>query len=280
MPYVRKWTAKRLAVDGVVYVLMIAAAITTVGPFVIMASISLTKNMRFLTFPISLIPQPFGLDNFQLLFEKTMVLRWVGNSLYCDTVATVGCLWTSSMAGYAFSRGRFRGKNVIFIAFLGILMMPFAAIIVPLFVTLSEFKLINTYTALIAPSFASAFGTFFMRQAYLSIPTDYDDAAKIDGANIWQVYLRVLLPQLGPSLATLAILRFMGYWNLFLYPMIITSRSDRRLLTVGLGTVARAGGDVGLDMAGAMIGFLPTFIVFLVGQKYIIQGVSLTGVKG
>ena len=280
MAYLRKWSIKRIVIDGIVYVLMIAAAIMTVGPFLVMASISLTKNMRFLTFPVSLIPRPFGLDNFELLFGGTMVLRWLVNSLFCDTVATLGCLWTSSMAGYAFSRGRFRGKNVIFTAFMGVLMMPFAAVIVPLFVTLAEFKLVNTYTALIAPSFVSAFGTFFMRQAYLSIPRDYDDAARIDGANIWQIYLYVLLPQLGPPLATLAVLRFMGYWNMFLYPMIVTSRSEMRLLTVGLATVARSGGDVGLDMAGAMIGFLPTFIVFLLGQKYIIQGVSLTGVKG
>jgi multiple sugar transport system permease protein len=159
-------------------------------------------------------------------------------------------------------------------------MMPNTAMIVPQFVVLSRLNLVNTYTALIGPWFASAFGTFMMRQQYLSIPRDYDDAATIDGANLWQIYGNVLLPQLKPAMVTLAVLRFMGNWNSFLYPMIVTSKAHLRTLTVGLGTVARSGGDAGLDMAGAVIGFLPTFIIFILGQKYITQGIALSGVKG
>lgn len=184
------------------------------------------------------------------------------------------------MAGYAFARGDFWGKNVIFTLFLGILMMPDTALIVPQFVVLSRLDLVNTYTALIGPWFASIFGTFLMRQAYLSIPRDYDDAATIDGANLWQNWWNVLMPQVKPAMATLAVLRFMGNWNSFFYPMIVTTKSDMRTLTVGLGTVARAGGDAGLDMAGAVVGFLPTLLVFILMQRYIIRGISLSGVKG
>jgi len=263
-----------------IYIAMILVAITTIGPFLLMISVSLTENIRFITFPIKLIPEPFTFENFHTLFTQTDALRWLFNSVYVAFVSTVGGVITSAMAGYAFARGEFWGKNVIFALFLGILMMPDTALIVPQFVVLSRLGLVNTYTALIGPWFASIFGTFLMRQAFLSIPRDYDDAATIDGANLWQIWWTVLTPQVKPAMATLAVLRFMGNWNSFFYPMIVTSKSDMRTLTVGLGTVARSGGDAGLDMAGAVLGFLPTLIVFMLMQRFIIRGISLSGVKG
>lgn len=271
---------QEIVTQGLLYLLMALIAITTVGPFVIMISVSFTENIRFITLPIQLIPQPFTLENFQTLFSKTLALRWLFNSIYVAGVSTLGGVLTSTMAGYAFARGDFIGKQVIFALFLGILMMPDTSLIVPQFVVLSQLGLVNSYTALIGPWFASIFGTFLMRQQYLSIPRDYDDAAIIDGANLWQIYFFVLLPQLKPAMATLAVLRFMGNWNSFLYPMIVTSKATLLTLTVGLGTVARSGGDAGLDMAGAVLTFLPTVILFIVMQKYIIQGISLSGVKG
>lgn len=265
---------------ALLYGVMTLIAITTIGPFVMMISVSFTKDIRFITLPVELIPNPITLENFETLFTRTLALRWLFNSIYVATVATVGGVLTSTMAGYAFARGEFIGKRVIFALFLGIMMMPETALIVPQFIVLSSLGLVNTYTALIGPWFASIFGTFLMRQQYLSIPRDYDDAATIDGANLWQIYWRVLLPMLKPAMATLAVLRFMGNWNSFLYPLIVTSRATMLTYTVGLGTVARAGGDAGLDMAGAVVGFLPTVLIFILMQKYIIQGVSLSGVKG
>ena len=266
--------------ETIIYIVMVTVAVTTVGPFLIMLSVSFTENIRFIIFPVKLIPEPFTLENFQTLFRNTNALRWLFNSVYVALISTLGGVITSSMAGYAFARGDFWGKNVIFTLFLGILMMPDTALIVPQFVVLSRLDLVNTYTALIGPWFASIFGTFLMRQAYLSIPRDYDDAATIDGANLWQNWWNVLMPQVKPAMATLAVLRFMGNWNSFFYPMIVTTKSDMRTLTVGLGTVARAGGDAGLDMAGAVVGFLPTLLVFILMQRYIIRGISLSGVKG
>lgn len=267
--------------ETIIYIVMVTVAVTTVGPFLIMLSVSFTENIRFIIFPVKLIPEPFTLENFQTLFRNTNALRWLFNSVYVALISTLGGVITSSMAGYAFARGDFWGKNVIFTLFLGILIMPDTALIVPQFVVLSRLDLVNTYTALIGPWFASIFGTFLMRQAYLSIPRDYDDAATIDGANLWQNWWNVLMPQVKPAMATLAVLRFMGNWNSFFYPMIVTTKSDMRTLTVGLGTVARAGGDAGLDMAGAVVGFLPTLLVFILMQRYfIIRGISLSGVKG
>ncbi len=276
----RKLRPKEVVEQSLIYLLMVAVALMTAGPFIIMLSVSFTENIRFITFPIQLIPIPVTLENFQTLFSKTLALRWLFNSVYVATVATAGGVITSTMAGYAFARGNFIGRQVIFVLFLGILMMPETALIVPQFIVLSRLGLVNTYTALIGPWFASIFGTFLMRQQFMSIPRDYDDAATMDGANLWQIYYAVLLPQLKPAMATLAVLRFMGNWNSFVYPMIVTSRAQMLTLTVGLGTVARSGGDAGLDMAGAVLGFLPTFLIFMFMQRYIIQGISLSGVKG
>lgn len=276
----RKVHTGALIRQTLVYLLMIGVAVSTAGPFLIMLTVSFTENIRFITFPIEFPPNPITLENFHTLFTRTLALRWLFNSVFVAFVSTLGGVITSTMAGYAFARGEFIGKQVIFTLFLGILMMPEAALIVPQFVVLSDLGLVNTYTALIGPWFASIFGTFLMRQQYLSIPRDYDDAATMDGANLWQIYWSILTPQLKPAMATLAVLRFMGNWNSFFYPMVVTSKATLLTLTVGLGTVARSGGDAGLDMAGAVIGFLPTFLIFIVMQRYIIQGISLSGVKG
>jgi multiple sugar transport system permease protein len=276
----RKTHARTWVQQALIYALMLLVAISTTGPFIIMLSVSFTEYIRFFSFPVELIPNPFTLENYQTLFSKTLALRWLFNSVYVATISTLGGVITSTMAGYAFARGDFIGKRVIFALFLGILIMPESALIVPQFVVLSRLGLVNTYTALIGPWFASIFGTFLMRQQFLSIPRDYDDAATMDGANLWQIYYAVLLPQLKPAMATLAVLRFMGNWNSFVYPMIVTSKAQLLTLTVGLGTVARSGGDAGLDMAGAVIGFLPTLLIFVLMQRYIIRGISLSGVKG
>lgn len=276
-----RWGAiKNRIVDWITFALMALVAATTVGPFVIMLSVSLTKNMSVITFPLPLIPRPFTLGNFTVLFQKTMVLRWLLNSVYVTGLGTLCTLITSSMAGYAFARGDFIGKAFWFTAFLGIFMVPLTARIVPLFIVMTRLGLANTYWVLFMPQLASMFGTFMLRQQYLTIPRDYDDAAVMDGASRFLIFSRVLLPQIGPALATLAVLRFMGSWNSFLYPMIMTTRARLQVLPVGLATVARSGGDAGLDMAGAAMGFLPTFFAFLIGQKYVIQGITMSGIKG
>ena len=264
------------------YVVLSLVAATTILPFIIMVVVSVTWNPIAVTFPMKWIPDPITFYNYQELFSKTAILRWIANSFIVCGVATTGALLTSSMAGYAFARGNFVGKNVLFVLFLGILMVPLEARIVPLFIVLAKLHLVNTYAALIGPSFASIFGTFMLRQFYMGIPRDYDDAAFIDGANRFQVYWMVLLPQIVPALATLAVLRFMGTWNEFLYPLVVTTNAQMRTVTVGLSTIVTGGaiGGVAINMAGAVIGFIPTLVVFLIGQKYLIEGISLSGVKG
>ena len=173
--------------ETIIYILMAAVAITTVGPFLIMLSVSLTQNIRFITFPIELIPAPITLENFQTLFARTDALRWPPSTVSMSrSYQLLGGVITSSMAGYAFARGNFWGKNVIFLLFLGILIMPDTALIVPQFVvslaTRPGQHLFGSDRTLVCLHFRY----FLLRQAYLSIPRDYDDAATIDGANLWQ----------------------------------------------------------------------------------------------
>jgi len=266
------------------YVILVLVAIITIVPFWIMLSVSFTQSAAFIRFPDCLLPRPFTLANFDMLFSKTMVLRWLYNSTLVTVIAGLGAILTSAAAGYAFARGDFLGRDLLFALFLIILMVPMEARIVPMFILVSRLNLVNTYAGLIGPSFASIFGTFMLRQQYLGIPRDYDDAAMIDGASKFRIFYSVLLPQLKPALATLAVLRFMGVWNMFLYPLVIITKAELRTLTVGLTTLQLSGtqmvGVAGFQMAGAVMGFLPTFIVFLVGQRYLVQGVSMSGIKG
>lgn len=265
---------------ALVYLLLLLIAVTTVGPFVIMISASLRPNFSYMTFPISIIPPDPGLDNYVRLFGQTMIGRWILNSFFIATSVTLLQLLTCSMAGFAFARGTFPGRDALFWLFMATLMVPGTVTLVPLFIMLSRLGWVDTYAALIVPAATSIFGTFLMRQFFTTIPRDYDDAALMDGANLWIIYSRVIVPLGKPAMATLATLTFLGHWNDFLYPLIMTTKSTMRPLTVGLATMVIQEGGAGVQMAGATVTFIPTFLIFLVMQRYVVQGIALSGVKG
>jgi multiple sugar transport system permease protein len=262
------------------YFLLLFISVLTVGPFLVMISASLRANFSYWIFPISLIPSHPSLANYVRLFHQTMIGRWIANSLFVSTSVTVLQVLTCSMAGFAFARGSFPGREVIFWIFMGTLMVPGTVTLVPLFIILSRLGWVDTYAALIVPAATSIFGTFLMRQYFTTIPRDYDDAAWLDGANLWQVYSQVILPLGKPALATLATLTFLGHWNDFLYPLVVTTRGIMRPLTVGLATMVIQEGGAGVQMAGATLTFFPTFVIFLVMQRYVVQGITLSGLKG
>ncbi len=261
------------------YIPMLILAVATVGPFLMMVSVSLRPDYTFLVFPLKLIPDKIGLDNFYDLFDQTLVHRWLLNSVIVASTIVISDLITSSMAGYAFARGKFIGRDLLFWSFMGILMVPGTVRLVPLFILFAKLGWVNTYHGLILPHATTIFGTFMLRQYYMTIPRDYDDAALIDGASTFQIYYKVLLPQITPAVAMLATLRFLEQWNDFMYPMLMTSRNEMRTLAVGLGTMARQDGAAGFEMAGAVLAFLPTFLLFLVAQRYLVEGIALSGVK-
>ncbi len=263
-----------------IYIILLVIAAATVGPFLVMISASLRPNFSYMTFPISLIPPDPGIANYIRLFNQTAIGRWIFNSVFVSTTVTLLQVTTCSLAGYAFSRGEFPGRDLIFWIFMGTLMVPSTVTIVPLFLILSRLGWVDTYAALIIPAATSIFGTFLLRQFFLTIPRDYDQAALIDGANLFQIYRMVVLPLAKPALATLATLTFLGEWNAFLYPLIVTTKSSMRILTVGLATMVVQEGGAGVQMAGATLTFTPTFLIFLFMQRYVVQGITLSGVKG
>lgn len=268
-----------IANKTIIYIILIVLAFITIGPFVMMISASL-QNMTYLVFPFDLIPEAFSLESYKLLFNQTLMGRWMLNSLIITTVTTILVLVISSLAGFAFARGNFPGRDLLFWVFMGTLMVPGTVTIVPLFILLSRLGLIDSYAGLILPHALSIFGIFLMRQHFMTIPRDYDDAVLIDGGSTWDIFYRVMLPLSKPTLATLATIDFLGTWNAFLYPLIMTTSSEMRPLTVGLATMVVQRGQAGLQMAGATFVFLPTFIFFLFMQRYVVQGLASTGVKG
>ena len=230
----RSRRTRTLASKLLIYVMLAAVAVTTAAPFWLMLTVSLIPDYAALVSPFPAYPHPFGFNNFAALFQNTFVLRWLFNSMFVTTVATAFMLITSAMAGYAFSRGDFIGKQLLFISFLGILMVPMTVRIVPTYMLMSSFGWTNTYWVLIGPWSASAFGTFFMRQQFASIPRDYDEAAIVDGASRLQVCFRIMVPMAKSGLVTLGILRFMSLWN---------TRAASSLLNMFSGSVSTTTGD-------------------------------------
>jgi multiple sugar transport system permease protein len=262
------------------YGLLLLLAAAALGPFAMMVSASLRPNLIYLSFPMPLIPPDLGLANYGQLFGRTIIGRWILNSAIMTFSVTALQLLTCSMAGFAFARGKFPGREALFWMLMASLMIPSTVTIIPLFLVVVQLGWANSFAGLIVPHATSIFGTFLLRQYFKTIPGDYDDAALIDGANRWQIYLRVVLPLAKPALATLGTLTFLNTWNDFLFPLVVTSSDEMRPLTVGLATLANQTGNAGFFMAGATVSFLPTFAFFLAMQRYVVRGVSLSGLKG
>lgn len=276
-----KWFWVRWGLNmALTYAVLIGLAVVLVTPFLYMLSISLRPGFSFMTFPLSLIPEQVSLENYQILFTQSRIARWIFNSVFVATSVTLLQLFTSSLAGYAFSRGDFPGRDAIFWVFMGTMMVPGTVTIVPTFLLMSKLGWVDTFWVLIIPLATSTFGTFLCRQSFKSIPRDYDDAALIDGANRFGIYRRILLPLIKPTLATLATLTFLGQWNSFMYPLIMTNSAKMRTLTVGLTTLVVREGGAGVSMASATLSFTPTFLIFLFMQRYVVQGITMSGVKG
>jgi len=203
------------------------------------------------------------------------------NSLIVSIAITVGQVFTSSLAAFAFARLRFRGRDHIFLAYIATLMVPTVVTMIPLFCLFRIFRLTDSYAALILPGLFSAYGTFMLRQFFISLPTELEEAAIVDGAGPWQIYWKILLPLSKPALAALAIFVFLHSWNDFMWPLIVISRLSLKTLPIGLSYFQDYyTTDWQLLMAGSVIVLIPVLIVFLVGQRFFIRGIVLSGIKG
>ena len=231
--------------------------------------------------PPQLFPGEPTLANFVRLFEQAPVLLWAFNSLVIAVAIMVGHVVFDSMAGYAFAKKRFPGKGLLFVLIVSSLMIPVHVTLVPRFILVSNIGLVNNPLGVILPSIADVFGIFLMRQFIGSLPSELEDAARVDGASEWQVFWRIVMPLSRPAVATVAIFSFVGAWNAFLWPLIVLSRRDLLTLPVGVATLQQEfTQNIGMVMAGAAIGAIPMIVLFVVFQRYFLEGVRVGGLKG
>lgn len=257
-----------------------ALAVVTTFPFLWLLATSLRASGTVFGFPPVLIPRPPTMANFVGVWETLPLDRFFANTVYITGMGILLTLATSALAGYPLARMRFPGRDLIFYAIIGSLMLPQHVGLILNFVTLMRLHLIDTYAAVYLPGVASIFGIFLLRQAYLVIPAEIEDAARIDGAGEMRLWAQIMLPLVSPALATLAIIEFTAYWNSFLWPLIVLKSPDRYPLAVGLlylsGLFAH---NTRYIAAGAVIMTVPVIVVFLLLQRYFLRGIVMGAVR-
>jgi ABC-type glycerol-3-phosphate transport system permease component len=267
----------------IITILVLAVcALLTVGPFLWITQAAFGQTRDAFVLPPRWFPANPTLDNFNDVFDQVPYLQFMFNSIKLATIVTLGQLLLCSMAAYAFARLKFPGNNILFILLISALMIPSQVTIVPLFIVVRQLGLYNTHAALILPALINPFGVFLLRQYFSTLPTELEDAARVDGANVFTIYWRIILPLSGPMLTTLAILTFVSMWNSYFFPLIMINNPDLQVLTVGL-TLLRGqygAGALGPIAAALTMAVVPVLIVFLLLQKYIISSIVSTGIKG
>ena len=261
--------------------LLIALAVLSLFPLVWMLSVSFMQPGEASHFPPPLLPADPTLHNYRELFVRAGMGRYFANSLMVSIAVTLVSVLLNTMAGYAFAKLQFKGRDRTFRALLAALVIPGQVAMMPLFLLLKQMGLVNTYMGAIVPGMAAIFGIFLVRQYARSIPDELLEAARIDGAGEWRIFFQIVLPALKPILVTLAIFSFLGAWNDFMWPLIVLSDESLQTLPVALASLSREHVmDYELMMAGSVVTILPVLLLFLVLQRYYIQGLLLGSVKG
>lgn len=267
------------------YVLLGLLTLLWAAPLVWMLATSLKHEWDILSPQVHWIPTPPTLDNYQELIDPVRAVN-IFNAFTTSMIAAISytllVLITSSFAAFVFARLQFKGRDFLFIVLLSSIMLPFQTLMVPLYLLLYQTNWLDTYVALVLPGIANAFGVFLLRQFMISIPKELEEAALVDGAGYFYIFLRIILPLCKPALATLAIFSFITNWNSFLWPLIVVSSDEMMTLPMALVQFrsSYASMDYGVVMASVMVAVLPPLLVFLFAQDFIIKGMSRTGVTG
>jgi len=260
---------------------MILLAALWLFPFLWMMSTALKPNAEVFQFPPRLFGSSVEWSNFPGAWNFVPFGRFMFNGLFVSVVGTLLVLFTSILSAYAFARLQFWRREQLFLIYLGTLMIPQEVTVVPLFLLMKSLGWVNTYQALILPLAFTAFGTFLLRQFFLTIPRDFEEAARIDGATRWQILWNVIVPMARPAIAVLALFTFIGYWNNFLWPLIVGNTREMATVPVGLNLFnGQHGTEWNYMMAASTISILPTAILTVALQKYIIEGISISGFGG
>ncbi|SDU85220.1 carbohydrate ABC transporter permease [Jiangella alkaliphila] len=266
-----------------VYVACTLVSLVFVAPFAWMVLSSLKSTGEIYEFPPSILPQEWRWSNYSEAWNALPFDRFFLNSLIVSGVSTAGAVLTSSMAGYAFARLRFPGRDKIFLGYLATMMIPFPVLMVPLYIIMRSLSLVDSLASLILPAMFTAWGTFLMRQFIIGLPTELEEAARVDGAGFGRIYWQIVLPLITPVIATLGIFTFLWTWNEFLWPLIMINTMENKTLPVGLlafQTLNPGRTPWHLIMAASTLSVLPLLLMFIVGQRYYVRGIAMTGVKG
>jgi multiple sugar transport system permease protein len=268
-------------VKTILYLILALTAAITLAPLLWMLSASFMPNGEASTFPPPFLPKHFTFEQYIDLFTRGNLARYLFNSAFLSIAVTFISLIINSMAGYAFAKYRFKGKDSLFKLLVSSMVIPAQVTMLPLFLMLNKLGLINTYMGVIIPGMAGIFGIFLIRQFAVSIPDSLIEAARIDGASDFRIYWSLILPLCKPILITLGIFTFMGTWNDFLWPLIVMTDDSMYTLPVALANLSLEHvQDVELMMAGSVLTVLPVLVLFVAVQKYYISGIMAGGVKG
>lgn len=252
-------------------------------PFIWMISTSFKTIGEVFSFPPRWLPGSWRWQNYVEVFQEVAFARYILNTAIVTIGIVVGQLVTCSLAAYAFARLRFPGREALFWGYLATMMVPGQVTLIPAFLVIKYLGWLDSYKALIVPGIFSAFGTFLLRQFFLTLPKDLDEAATIDGCSPFGTYRTIILPLARPALATLTILTFMSAWNDLLWPLVVTSSESKRVLSIGLA-IFNSSPEFGTQWphlcAGALLATLPVLMIYFSAQKYFVRGIALTGMKG
>lgn len=263
------------------YIISILLAVLALIPFLWMISTSLKSRGALMSIPIEWIPAEPTLDAYTEVFSRFPFLRTIGNSLFISVAFTLITLVSASMAAFAFAKLRFRGSGVILSIYIATMMIPTQVTMIPLFVVMNRLGLIDSYASVILPSMFKPFAVFLLVQQMKTIPNDYLDAARIDGAGLFHIYFRVALPLCIPTLATLAVTTFMESWNDYLWPLLMLTDRNKMTLSIALSTLnGQYNTEYNVLMAGSLISMIPIIIIYIAAQKQFKAGLMAGGIKG
>ena len=274
--------AKRTISLTLSYVALALVTFLMIFPLIIVVIVSFTPNAVTQTWPPKIIPSAGTLDNYTSLFQRLPIGRELLNTIVFAGAVTIISVFFDSLAAYGLSRVDFKGRGILLAVLIATMMIPAMALLIPVYKLLGSMGLVNSYLGIIIPRMADVGGIFLLRQFFISIPKDLDNAARIDGAGEFRIFAQIILPNAVPAILTVGMFNFMGNWNDLLWPLIMTSKPETRTITAGLAMLTGHGSSVtpyGVVMAGALISALPLLIVFFFVQKRFVEGIAMTGMK-
>lgn len=283
--YQKSWKRQLTNFGGrfLIYALLLILGTAILLPFLWTLSSSLKPFGAPIKFPPQFIPDRFAWENYPKVFDMIPFMTFFKNSVFVSSMAVLGELLSASLVAYSFARLRFPGRNVLFMIVLATMMVPYPVTMVPTFIIFKLLGWVGTYLPLVLPPFfGPAFSIFMLRQFFMTINMELDEAAKVDGANELMIYWQIILPLAKPALATIAIFSFMGNWNDFMGPLIYLNKSEMYTLALGVNYLRsfRGGGDLSVQMAASVMFMLPCIILYFIAQRNIVQGIVTTGLKG